>query len=242
MPSLGPTLLFIVLAAIAGYVFGMIDSRFTSALKKKPPELPPAPPEDPGLLKVSLDKDKKIRITLDGFQLLDPAAMSTEQRQKLVNVIVQIRPWLDGKPVQVAPVAPVAPVAAVVPVVAAAPGNVQPAVVPQPIARPVNPAQTAPIPEDLRISPVKGIASMVTKDIKAVSEKKPVTIVGMIDEVLQARLAGSHLKNRGIKLEDGAMGGVIVCVGSERFEGVGNVPDPEIRDFIKAAIAEWEKR
>ena len=232
MASLGPTLLFILLAAIAGYVFGMIDSRFTSALKKKPPELPPAPPEDPGLLKVSLDKDKKIRITLDGFQLLDPTAMSNEQRQKLVNVIVQIRPWLDGKPAQVAPVAPV------VPVVAPAPVNAQPAVVPQPIARPVSPAQAAPIPEDLRISPVKGIASMVTKDIKAVSEKKPATIVGMIDEVLQARLVGSPLKNRGIKLEDGAMGGVIVCVGSERFEGVGNVPDPEIRDFIKAAIAE----
>jgi hypothetical protein len=241
MPSLGPTLLFIVLAAVAGYVFGMIDSRFTSSLKKKPQELPPAPPEDPGLLKVSLDKDKKIRLTLDGFQILDPAAMSVEQRQKLVNVIVQIRPWLDGKPVQVAPVAPVSPVTPVV-AVAPAPGNAQPAVVPQPIARPASPAQSASIPEDLRISPVKGIASMVTKDVKAVSEKKPATIVGMIDEVLQARLAGSPLKNRGIKLEDGAMGGVIVCVGSERFEGVGNVPDPEIRDFIKAAIAEWEKR
>jgi hypothetical protein len=64
----------------------------------------------------------------------------------------------------------------------------------------------------------------------------------MIDEVLQTKLSGTQLMDKAIRLEDGPMGEVIVCVGSQRYDGVGAVPDPEIRDIIKAAITEWERK
>lgn len=93
-----------------------------------------------------------------------------------------------------------------------------------PAARPPAPAPSAPIP---------------AAEAKAA---EPTSIVGQIDRILQARLAASPLGGRDIRLEEGYGGVVNVWVGRQKFTGVGEVTDPEVRAVIQAAITEWEKK
>lgn len=240
--NLGTAILLIVVAGIAGYVFGLVDKRFTNALRKKKenpaeepiPVLPPQPdvPAAEIPLKITIDKDKKFNLEVDGVLLSSPEAISAEQRQRLINLLVQVRPWLEQKPAAKPP--------------AAAPATPAPTSPAPAASQPVRPANPTPVPavtppEVPSVSLIKGISSMVTKDVRMASEKKPSSIVGMIDQVLQARLEDSPLKEKGIRLEDGPMGGVIVWVGNQRYSGIDAVPDQQIQVMIKSAVAEWEK-
>ncbi len=67
-------------------------------------------------------------------------------------------------------------------------------------------------------------------------------MVGQIDAILQTKLIGTPLATRGIRLVESAQGGAMVVVGLNRYEGVGEVPEPEVQAVIRAAIAEWENK
>ena len=107
--ELFPAIILIVVAAIAGYVIGIVDSRMTAALRKKTEdtsipatnttESAPRDSNQPGehtVLKVTIDNALKWHIELDKTRLENPDAISLEQRQRMVSVVVQMRPWLDG--------------------------------------------------------------------------------------------------------------------------------------------------
>ena len=68
------------------------------------------------------------------------------------------------------------------------------------------------------------------------------SIAAQINDVLQSRLPGSPYAGQGIALVETPDQGVVVRIGIEEYPGVEAVPDPEIRSFIKAAVAEWEAR
>jgi len=70
----------------------------------------------------------------------------------------------------------------------------------------------------------------------------PQSIVAQVDSVLQARLMGTSLEGKGIRLQESLEGGVIVWVGLQQFESVDDVPDELIKTAIKGAIAEWETK
>jgi hypothetical protein len=72
--------------------------------------------------------------------------------------------------------------------------------------------------------------------------KVPQTMVGQIDAILQAHLINTPLASRNVKLIESPGGGVIVMVGKERYNGVGEVTDPQVQAAIRAAIAEWETK
>ena len=67
-------------------------------------------------------------------------------------------------------------------------------------------------------------------------------MVAQIDVILQARLIGTPLASRGIRLVESAEGGAMVMVGLTRYAGVGEVPDAEVQAAIRAAIKEWEEK
>ncbi len=67
-------------------------------------------------------------------------------------------------------------------------------------------------------------------------------MVAQIDEILQAHLDGTPLGERGIFLAQSPQGGVYVYVGLTRYDGVEDVPDPEVKAAIRAAIKEWENK
>ena len=76
--------------------------------------------------------------------------------------------------------------------------------------------------------------------------KKPeitnLSIVGQIDTILQKRLMTGPFANTGIRLQDAMRGGVEVFVGSQKYVSIDEVPDPAVKNEIRAAITEWEQR
>ncbi len=68
------------------------------------------------------------------------------------------------------------------------------------------------------------------------------SIVSQINTVLQSRLVDSSFANQGIHLQESPTGGVWVYIGLDKYEGIDAIPDPEIKAFIRQAIAEWERQ
>ena len=68
-----------------------------------------------------------------------------------------------------------------------------------------------------------------------------VSVISLIDSVLQKQLAGTPLASRQIRMEEGPKGEVLVYVGAARYSGIDSVPDPEIVAAIKQAIAEFNR-
>jgi hypothetical protein len=241
--QINPLLFFIIIivAVGGGYVFRMLDSRVTTALKEgleKAPDDEESKPaqklDEHGVLRVTVDSALRWHLELDGVHL-QPDGLTAEQRARLVNVIVQIRPWIDGK--TVAALAP-----ATAPLVAPAAGSnlssslaVSSAV---PSAQPAVPAaSTAP-----RLDIGRGFRSMLENDLTKPEVVKPPSIVSMIDVVLQKKLESSPLVGKRIRLEEGSLGEVVVYVGAVHYSGVDAVPDEDIKSIIRAAIAEWDKK
>jgi hypothetical protein len=69
----------------------------------------------------------------------------------------------------------------------------------------------------------------------------PKSIAEQIDEVLQGKLADTALLQRGIRMRPGPRGEAIVDLDGQSYPTVDEVPDAEVRDVIRAAIAEWER-
>lgn len=222
-----------VIAVIVGYLFGILDSRVTTALKEGrekevvAEEPKPSPKLDEHeVLRVSIDQAIKWRLELDGVRI-EPDGLNVEQRTRLVNVIVQIRPWIDGK--TVASPAP-APVPAASPAPAPSVVSLLSDVSAPVIAKPATP--------NLVTSAMK----LLDSEVKKIEPPKPPSIVAMIDEVLQKKLEDSPLAGRKIRLEEGSVGEVVVFVGLARYSGIDSVPDESIKAIIHDAVAEWDKK
>jgi hypothetical protein len=71
--------------------------------------------------------------------------------------------------------------------------------------------------------------------------KRQMSIVEQVDEILQDLLLSSPLAEKNIRLTEMANKGVIVWVGTEKFEGINAVPDEEVKKIIRQAVKKWEE-
>jgi hypothetical protein len=140
-------------------------------------------------------------------------------------MLTVIRPWLEGRAAP-APAAPPSPPLQTQPQPGAAPLTSS---APKPTAKPVPPSPTA-------------AARNLTGERDERSAPPATGIVGQIDAILQARLVGTALEGRGIYLSNSPQGGVIVNVGLQKFNGIDEVADPEIKAALRSAITEWENK
>lgn len=88
-------------------------------------------------------------------------------------------------------------------------------------------------------SPIGMIKSALTADV--VIPPADLSLADQINPILQKMLADSPLGDRGISLMDIEGRGMVVNVGLDMYDSINDVPDDEIRAFIKKAVAVWEK-
>jgi len=214
---------------IIGDVAGLLEGRNQGYKKRKKEEaeedrtrtafeIPPTSPPvaDNSLLKLGLDENKQPRLDLDG-QRMDTSRLTPEQRKRLIDLMVMMRPWID-----IAPAKPAAHSMAAQTPPLSKPPQAPPtaASVSQPKSKLIAPAPATPSKE----------------------EAAPTSMVGQIDAILQRMLSGTPLAGLGVRLIESPQGGVTVMVGVNKYTGVGDVPDPQVQAAIRAAIAEWEKK
>jgi hypothetical protein len=241
-----------IAALIFVYVFGLYEGRGQGYKKRKAEEEQekkdkPEPSskiktetitvDDPGLLRIK-NENGSFALDLDGRRV-NPLSLSGDQRKRLIDMLNIVRPWLEGRAAPAADLsmkasAPSMPsesnaLSERLDTFAGTPPQNKPAPVQPapPISQPI-PQPTAPRP-----------ATIAKEDRPSAPAN---SIVSQIDSVLQARLEGTPLGERGIFLTQSAEGGVNVYVGLTRYSGVDEVPDPEIKAAIRAAISEWEDR
>ena len=210
--------LFLVIFCIGAAIGGMIER----ALKRRStPPLPISPSNintlaeanDVEILSAWRTGSNKVWLSMDGTRLNDKAALQPGQYQRLLNLVLDLRPWLETtQPATASAVATPQPVWPAAPAPA----------VPQPPVK-VEKKNGAPADETVQPAPVLD------------------SIIQQIDKVLQAKLETSPFKERGIQLVEGPGGIVIVKDGINRYEGVDAIPDPEVKTLIRQAVADWEK-
>jgi hypothetical protein len=222
-----------ILGWIAGlvfvYIFGLFEGRGQGRKrriaeeeqeKKENPAPPPIKVDDPGLLRIK-NESGTMTLDLDG-QRVRPTSLSADQRKRLIEMLNIMRPWLEGKPASVpTPTAPPHP--------KPAPATETRQSAPAPIIAPPPQPASRPTPS----TPIK-----VTDE----PESAPKSIVGQINMVLQKRMANTPLASRGVSLMESVTGGVNVYIGVQRYEGIDDVPDEEIKAAIREAISEWENK
>ena len=231
-----------LVAMFFGYGFGLWEGRNQGYKKRKKEEAaetantPPAPPppapepvqikvDDPGLLRIK-NEAGYLTLDLDGTRV-DTTALTTDQRKRLIEMLTLMRPWLEGKPVAAPVKSPAAPSSQPAPVAESTPSV--------PMARP----STTPL-QETPSQPAAPKPSVMAKEDRPIAPAG--SIVSQIDSILQARLAGSPIEDRGVFLAESPEGGVMVYVGLTRYKGLDEVPDPEIKAAIRSAITEWENK
>jgi hypothetical protein len=204
------------------FVLGYAVREFIGGSKKDKPQ---QDSKGETVLRFWLDEQKVQHVELEGedVSLTDAAP---EQRRRLADLLKVLQKWAGEEKPQ--PAVPVVPVAAAV----AASTTPEPPLVL--VAEPKEAAKP-------RIDLAKGAQMFFSENVSRKVEPKPKSIVAMIDDVLQKKLETSPLKSKKISLEDGPHGEVIVVVDADRYEGVDQVPDPQVQAIIRESIAEWDR-
>jgi hypothetical protein len=158
-------------------------------------------------------------VEIDGASYRRGNELSDEQNRRLVKLQAELQAWLQ---------VPTAPPAAAMPAQldASKPKAEQPA-------------------EDTKRTSLNPF-SIFTRSFQPMEKTGPdepdKSIVEQIDEILQAKLQGTHLEERGIKLVEGPDQGMVIEVGLDRYSDIGSVQDEAVRHIIRVSVAEWENR
>ena len=113
-----------------------------------------------------------------------------------------------------------------------------------------SPAPVRQSPEEPAIQPPEpapaftnaGEESIDGKAANKAAIEKPKSIVDQINEILQDELKSHPAMTKGIRLSEDPRGGVVVWVGLDHYNGVDAVTDPMVKELLKEAVREWERR
>lgn len=178
-----------------------------------------------------LGRDKTtdmLLVVMDGKLVTRASDLSAGQRQRLSAAANDLQKWF-GQPVAAAPATSTSPFPDQTPAPPAAFSSTPT-------------AMEAGVPADLKpvsTNPVEALRHTMGPSKTAPSFK---SIPAQINDILQDKLAGTPFEKRGIFLAESPSQGVIVHIGLEQYPGIDAVPDEEVRNLIRSAVAEWEKR
>jgi hypothetical protein len=170
-------------------------------------------------------------VELDGQVITDRQALQPDQLARLSSHAGELLAWLasaspaGGAAAEPAAERPPAPANAL-------------AMTPAPpdTARPGLSAHQRP-----SLNPFKVFGRLLGRAGSPPVEAAP-SIVTQVDEILQRKLPDSPAAGRAVHLVELPAAGMAVLVGLEKYESIEAIPEPEIRDLIRQAVAEWEAR
>ena len=240
-PSISTLAIIVAVCLIIGYVFGWLVSALAGERKKdKTPEaeeekgapaLPAAAPVELPKSLLRLERNPEtggLTIVMAGKPFPDVDRLDPDERKQLLSLLQEVSLWLKK---------------------GGAPG---------PVAQPTGGAAAAPdlrrIPPPIEHAPevslpqksggiTDTLSDMLNPGVAAVVAAKnaPLSIVGQIDAILQTRLAGTELGKTKIYMTEDAHKNVVVCVGSKVYDGIGAMPEGEIKELVKSCVREWER-
>lgn len=216
----------VMLLIMAGVLVGLF---FTLRADKSSPAEQKPTSAQPDLVEIArLERDKEtnmLMVVVEGKLYANASNLSFAQRQRVASAAYDLHKWLGLAP----GVASTSSSTGVMSPAAPVPPVVQPGPVEAPVET-VKPVST---------NPLASFQHTISASKPASSFK---SITAQIDEILQARLADTPFEKKGIHLAETPGGGVVVQVGLEQYPGIDAVPDDEVRNLIRSAVAEWEKR
>jgi len=75
---------------------------------------------------------------------------------------------------------------------------------------------------------------------KPATPRRPTSMVEQINVILDRKLLERPALTRGVRLSEASGGAIKVYVGIDSFNSIDDVPEAEIRQLIREAVAEWE--
>ncbi|MGD8456950.1 MAG: hypothetical protein PVF83_11225 [Anaerolineales bacterium] len=90
-------------------------------------------------------------------------------------------------------------------------------------------------------NPVKSFLHYIQSDVPKLEDKVD-SIPIQINEILQKKLKGSDYEKHGISIGEWPDRGVVFIVGVDIYSDIDDIPDPNIRYLIQAAVREWDSR
>jgi nitrogen fixation-related uncharacterized protein len=161
--------------------------------------------------------DGGLIIEMDGWQYRDIRQMADEQVKRRFNAVTQSLMYFGGTSSSQAPTA-----------------------APPVSSSPIPYTHPSPTPVSQPSQPLFKFGG--DKSAKEEHQGEP-TMADQIEEILQHRLMSQpQFASRSIHILSNPDGSVRVEVDNQTYNGIGDVSEPEIKDFLQEVIREWEKR
>jgi hypothetical protein len=233
------------------------------ATSSVPPLVDPAKYTE--LLRLWRDKNSTgLYVETSGHLLASSEPLNEKQKNRFIDLIKELADWLNIpvenisekviKPIPAASESPVStlPAGADAEFVNSEPKpesspryaseSIKTAPIPPPASQfnaydqPVIPPAAPPVPS------YNPIPKPPPKPAVDPAKKVATSMVEQIDAILQEVIEKSDKPDRKIRLVEELKEGVIVWVGHEHFVGIDAVPDPIVKDLIRTAVKEWDRR
>jgi hypothetical protein len=236
--------LIVVMLAVAalclGFLFGFLLKGLLKPRSQEQAEsvVPAAGPANPNWEEVAhLWRDRRDRRLI--FQIEDEFYkrgnhLTTKEKKILLKVVMDFYQWLEPTS-KIDPPQPEPPTAPAHSPVIPENGTEN---LPAPVPGADKPETKTKRPS---FSPVRIITQALEADVAA-SAIPPQSMAVQIDDILQEKLTESDMQNWAVRLIEFPNRGMVVMVGLEQYEEIDKVPYERVRQTIREAVAEWERR
>jgi hypothetical protein len=213
----------ILLAAICVVIGFLLGALIFSQRGKADPQVPPketvSPESKAGLRIWHPRKEGDLGVELDGFTYTQQSDLTADQIQRVGHLFNELQAWLAVSPVPRPPLQQAPP--------ESLGGSAE---------------LTGEEVERSSLNPFQIFTRSWQAGEKSESQEPEKSIVSQINEILQAKLEGTPLEDKGIRLVEDPELGMAVEVGLQRFKDIDSVPDEGVRRLIRQAVAEWESK
>ena len=161
--------------------------------------------------------DQRLVVEMNGVSHHQESDLHADQKQKLVTLVRELQTWI-GASTAAAAVVPSQPVKS------------EPAI-----------EKTGNEQDGTSFNPLKIFGDALQPQKKIEADELDQSIVSQIDQILQTKLEGTNIEDRGIRLVEGPDQGMVIEIGLDKYTEIEAVPDEQIRQLIRISVADWER-